>query len=155
MNNVTATIVFAIVLSGCMEHEDTVPTLEEATKIVDRVEATFTSGDPVRIMEHYAPNAVFFDASHNEPTNDRATATKWTESFVALKPRAFSPGTRILQVISEDVFISSGIATIEIEGSAGPQKIRIRYTDVYEEQPDGFMRIVNEHLSNLPNPPPK
>lgn len=155
MNNVMAATLFALALSGCMQHPDTVPTMEEATKIVDRAEATFTSGDPVRIMEHYAPNAVLFDASHNEATNDRATATKWTESFVALKPRAFSPGKRILQLISEDVFISSGIATIEIDGPGGPQRIRMRYSDVYVEQPDGFWRIVHEHLSNLPDPTAK
>lgn len=148
-------ILCVVLAASCRPAKIEHPTLEEAGKIADAAEASFTSGDPFRIMEHYAPNAVYFDASTNEPTSDRAVATKWTENFVALKPVSFSPGKRIVQILGWHTFVSSGVATMEVSGKSGPEKISIRYTDVYQLQPDKTWLIVHEHLSNLPNPAAK
>lgn len=126
--------------------------MEEAGKIVDAAEASFTSGDPFRIMEHYAPDAVIFDPGQNEPTRDRAVATKWAESFVALKPTGFSPGKRNLQILSDHLIVSSGVATVTITGKNGPEKLRTRYTDIYKQQRNKVWLIVHEHLSNVPEP---
>lgn len=152
MKNFILSIACASALMGCGPKWLPKPTQEEAAKIVDRTEASFLSGDPVRIMEHYAPDAVIFDPDQNMPTKDRAVATKWTESFVAAKPKSFSPGDRVLQILGDHTFISSGIATIEITGPKGPETVRIRYTDVYRQQPDRIWLIVHEHLSKLPYP---
>lgn len=152
MKNFILSIACAISLTGCGPKWLPKPTQEEAAKIVDRAEASFLSGDPVRIMEHYAPDAVIFDPDQNMPTRDRAVATKWTESFVAAKPKSFSPGDRVLQILGDHTFISSGVATIEITGPKGPETVRIRYTDVYRQQPDRIWLIVHEHLSKLPYP---
>lgn len=155
MKKLALAIFFCVLVASCKPAKIEHPTLEEAGKIADAAEASFTSGDPFRIMEHYAPDAVYFDASTNEPTTDRAVATKWTESFVALQPTSFSPGKRNLQILGWHLFVSSGIATVEIKGKSGPEKIRIRYTDVYQLQPNKTWLIVHEHLSNLPNPAAK
>ncbi len=136
-------------LIGCRPASLPRPTDAEAAKIVDAAESTFTSGDPVRIMEHYAPDAVLFDADHGPPTDDRAVATKRVESFVAMKPTKFLPGKRKLQFFGDHTFISSGIATVEFEGPEGPVTHRIRYTDVYRQQPNRIWLIVHEHLSQL------
>lgn len=128
------------------------PTAEEAAKIVDDAEASFTSGDASKIMAHYTQDAVFFDPGYNEPTNDRATATKWAEGFVALKPTAYSPGNRMLQVLGTDTIISSGVGTMDATGPKGPAKMPLRYTNVYRKQSDGSWLIVHEHLSSLPKP---
>ncbi len=142
-----------VLLASC-RHEKGIehPTIEEAGKIVDAAEASFTSGDSFRIMEHYAPGAVMFDAGNNEPTTDRAVATKWADAFVALKPTAFSPGKRTLQILTDHFIVSSGVATMTIAGGKGPEKVSIRYTDIYQQQPDKSWLIVHEHLSNLPKP---
>ena len=126
------------------------PTEAEAAAVVDLTEATFTSGNAETIMAHYAPGAVFFDPTIAEPTNDRATATKWTENFIAMKPTAFSPGTRKIQVLDPDTFITSGIGTIDAVVDDRPTKLAMRYTDVYEKQADGAWLIVHEHLSMPP-----
>ena len=152
MKKISSAIFCVVLLASCKPETIEHPTLEEAGKIADTAEASFTSGDPFRIMEHYAPNAVFFDAANNEPTTDRAVATKWTENFVALKPVSFSPGKRNLQILGWHMFVSSGVATMVISGKNGPEKVSIRYTDVYQQQPDKSWLIVHEHLSNLPNP---
>ena len=138
-------------LIGCRPASLPRPTDEEAAKIVDAAESTFTSGDPVRIMEHYAPDAVLFDADQGPPTDDRAVATKWAESFVAMKPTKFSPGKRKLQFFGEHTFISSGVATVEFSGASGPVVAKIRYTYVYRQQPNRIWPIVHEHLPRLEN----
>ena len=155
MKNFILSIVCASALMGCGPKWLPKPTQEEAAKIVDQAEASFLPGDPVRIMEHYAPDAVLFDPEQNMPTRDRAVATKWTESFVATKPKSFSPGERVLQILGDHTFVSSGVATIETTGPKGPETVRIRYTDVYRQQPDRIWLIVHEHLSKLPSPEEK
>jgi hypothetical protein len=152
MKNFIMLIVCASALMGCGPKWLPKPTQEEAAKIVDQAEASFLSGDPVRIMEHYAPDAVLFDPEQNMPTRDRAVATKWTEGFVATRPKSFSPGERVLQILGDHTFISSGVATIETTGPKGPKTEQIRYTDVYRQQPDRMWLIVHEHLSKLPSP---
>ena len=143
-------IVCVAILASCRPASLPRPTDEEAGKIIDAAEGTFTSGDPVRIMEHYAPDAVIFDPEQGDPTDDHAVATKWTESFVAMKPTKFSPGKRHLQFFGDHLFISSGVATVEFTGEKGANTARIRYTDVYRQQPDRSWLIVHEHLSQYP-----
>lgn len=155
MKNFMLTIACASALMGCGPKWLPKPTQEEAAKIVDQTEASFLSGDPVRIMEHYTSDAVFFDPEQNMPTRDRAVATKWTESFVATRPKSFSPGERVLQILGDHTFISSGVATVEMTGPKGLETARIRYTDVYRQQPDRIWLIVHEHLSKLPAPEEK
>ena len=138
-------------VSGCGPRSLPKPTQAEAAEIVDKTEAAFLTGDPVRIMEHYTQDAVFFDSEQDMPTRDRAVASKWTASLVAHKRRSFSRGQRVLQPLGEHVLISSGVAEIEIEGKEGPKKIKVRYTDVYQQQSDRMWLIVHEHLSKLPS----
>ena len=141
-----------VLLASCRHEKIEHPTIAEAGKIVDAAEASFTSGDSFRIMEHYAPDAVMFDSANNEPTTDHAIATKWADAFVAMKPTAFSPGKRTLQILTDDVIVSSGVATMMVAGGNGPEKVAIRYTDIYQRQRDQSWLIVHEHLSNLPKP---
>jgi ketosteroid isomerase-like protein len=150
MNMRIVVAVCAAVLVSCRPASLPRPTDEEAKKIIDAAESTFTSGDPVRIMEHYANDAVLFDPEQGDPTDDHAVATKWTESFVAMKPTKFSPGERRLQFFGDHLFITSGVATVEFAGKAGPITERVRYTDVYRQQPDRSWLIVHEHLSKYP-----
>lgn len=145
-------IAMATMLVACKPANIEPPTAEEAAKIVDAAEASFTSGDSAKIMANYVPDAVFFDPGYNDPTNDRATATKWTDGFVAMKPANFSPGNRILQVLDAHTIISSGVGTMDITGPKGPEKSRMRYTNVYMKQPDRSWLIVHEHLSVPPQP---
>ena len=126
------------------------PTEADATAAIDKVEASFTSGNAQTIMANYAPGAVFFDPMVTEPTDDRATATKWTEGFVAMKPTAFSPGARRIQVLDANTFISSGVGTMDATVDNRPTKLQMRYTDVYQKQADGSWQVVHEHLSVPP-----
>lgn len=124
----------------------------EAGKIATEAEASFTSGSVKAIMDHYAPDAVQFDPGVNAPSRDRAQLTKWTEALVAMNPRNFDPGKRMIQPLGPNAFISSGLGSIDVQTSQGLQTVHLRYTDVFRKQADGRWLIVHEHNSALPIP---
>ena len=138
----------AVALAGCSKAPQP-PTQDEAKAIVDKAEASFTSGDAAKIMTFYAPGAVMFDVVAPAPTTNRGLQTKWTESFVAMKPSNFRVPDKRVQVLDADTIIASGTGTVDA-AAPKPGPVTIRYTDVYQKQADGNWLIVHEHLSDVP-----
>ena len=128
------------------------PSTADADKIVGDAYAAFTSGDAIKMMEHYAPGAVVIDAANNLPTADRATITKWTADFAAMKPSDLTTDPRMVQVVGSDTIISSGIAAFLADIGGRRQRVSVRYTHVFARQPDGRWLIVAEHNSIPPQP---
>lgn len=148
-----STIILAslMLLAGCKGAGSSGSISESAAaKIAAEAEASFTGGDSKAIMAHYAPGAVIFDPGTNAPSRDRAQQTKWTDALIAMHPRNFDPGKRIVQPLDADTFISSGLSSIQIETSQGLQTVHLRYSDVFRKQADGKWLIVHEHNSALP-----
>jgi hypothetical protein len=125
-----------------------VPTEAEAAGIVDAAEAAWTSADTAKIMASYKEGGVWFDPVAVEPSADRATQTKWTDGFAAMKLTEKSVAAKNVQVLDADTIVASGIATFKSGSGADP--VTFRYTDVYEKQADGKWLIVHEHLSATP-----
>ena len=121
------------------------PTEAQAAAIVDAAEAGWTSAETARIMAGYKEGGVWFDPVAAEPSTDRATQTKWTDGFTAMKLTEKSVSSKNVQVLDADTIVASGIATFK--GTTGTDPVTFRYTDVYEKQPDGKWLIVHEHLS--------
>jgi uncharacterized protein (TIGR02246 family) len=128
------------------------PSQSEADKIVGDAYAAFTSGDAIRMMEHYAPGAVVVDGANNVPTSDRPTITKWTADFAAMKPSDLTTSPGIVQPLDEDTIVSSGIAAFLVDVGGRRQRVSMRYTHVFEKQADGRWLIVAEHNSVPPQP---
>ena len=126
----------------------TAPTDAEAAAIVDAAEGGWTSADTGKIMAAYKEGGVWFDPVAVEPTADRATQTKWTDGFAAMKLTEKSIAAKNIQVLDADTIVASGIATFK--GGDGADPVTFRYTDVYEKQSDGKWLIVHEHLSTTP-----
>jgi uncharacterized protein (TIGR02246 family) len=129
------------------------PTDAEAAAIVDTVESTFNSGNAATIMANYTNDAVFFDPVEPEPSNDHATAMKWTEAFAKNKFSGLNVPNRHVQVLDADTIISSGTGEFTKSDAGQPVPAKIRYTDVYQKQADGSWKVVHEHLSFPPAPP--
>ncbi len=125
-----------------------VPTESEAAAIVDGGEAAWTSADTGKIMAAYKEGGVWFDPVVVEPSADRATQTKWTDGFTAMKLTEKTIAAKNVQVLDDDTIVSSGIATLK-SGVAG-EPVTFRYTNVYQKQPDSKWLIVHEHLSAPP-----
>ena len=125
-----------------------VPTAEEAAAIVDGAEAAWTSADTGKVMAAYKEGGVWFDPVVVEPSADRATQTKWTDGFTAMKLTEKAISAKNVQVLDADTIVASGIATFK-SGAVG-DPVTFRYSDVYQKQPDGKWLIVHEHLSAPP-----
>jgi uncharacterized protein (TIGR02246 family) len=124
----------------------------EADQVVNAAYADFTSGDAVKMMAHYAPGAVVIDAANNLPSTDRATITKWTADFAALKPSDLTTNPRLVQSFNDDTIVSSGVAAFLADVGGRRQRVSVRYTHVFEKQADGKWLIVAEHNSIPPQP---
>ena len=125
---------------------------EEAEKVVANTHAAFTSGDAFRIMENYAPGASMFDPGHADMTTDRATQTKWTADFVAMKPSDLVTQPREVRVLDADTIVASGKAAFLAQVGANRERLQVRYSQVFQRQPDGAWKIVHEHMSMPPGP---
>jgi len=162
MRNSLTIAALALALAGCDVRTTTstdkgsVPgaaiTADEAEKVVSDAYAAFSSGDAIRMMEHYAPGAVVIDAANNAPSTDRATITKWNADFAAMKPSDLVTNPRIVQSFDDHTIVSSGIAAFLADVGGRRQRVSVRYTHVFERQPDGRWLIVAEHNSIPPQP---
>ncbi len=155
---ITATTVATAVLALCACNRESAPAASgatppspaEAAAIVEASEATFTSGDAARIMAQYAEGAVMFDAGRAQPTDDRATQRRLTEAFARMGLSEMQIADKHVQVLDGDTIVASGIGTFDLPGGS---RVSIRYSDVYQKQPDGRWLIVHEHLSMPPATP--
>lgn len=155
MRLLSLTIV-ALAATGCMRDapRNAPVTSDQATRIAEQAEASFTSGDLNAIMSHYANGAVMFDASHAGATTDRKVQAGWAQSFVSMKPADYHVPDRQIQVLGPDAFISSGTEVFTVAAGAARPTVSARFTDVYQRQKDGSWKIVNEHVSMPPSTAP-
>ena len=141
-------------LSGCKKTAggNTPVTEAQATRIAEAAEATFTSGDPTRILDQYAEDAVLIDASKPDPTSDRKVATDSVRALVSMKPADYRVVGRHIQLLGPDAFVSSGIEQFTVAAGAARPTVSARFNDVFQRQSDGKWKIVNEHVSMPPTP---
>lgn len=145
-----------LVLAGCMrDSRGHAPvTNDEAARIAEQAEASFTSGKLDAIMSHYADGAVMFDASHAGLTTDRKVQASWAQSFVSMKPADYHVPDRQIQIVGPDAFVSSGTEVFTVAAGAARPTVSARFTDVFQRQKDGSWKIVNEHVSMPPSTAP-
>jgi len=143
-------------LAGCMRDapRHAPVTKDEATRIAEQAEATFTSGNLDTIMRNYADGAVMFDASHGDYSTDRKVQSGWAQSFVSMKPGDYHVPDRTIQIVGPDAFVSSGTEVFTVAAGAARPTVSARFTDVYQRQKDGSWKIVNEHVSMPPTTAP-
>jgi len=141
-------------LAGCdkQQAERAPVTQAEAGAIVERAEASFSTGDVNAIMDQYANGAVMIDASHPTPSTDRKEQTGWARSFVSMKPSGYHVPDRHIQIVGPDAFISSGTEIFTVQAGNATPTVSARFTDVFQRQRDGGWKIVHEHVSMPPTP---
>src|SRR5215213_7655060 len=143
----------ALALAGCkLQNAQGAPavTREQASRIAEAAEASFTTGDVKKIMAQYADGAVMFDAGHPGFSTDRKVQTGWAQDFVTMRPADYYVPDRQIQLLGPDSFISSGTEMFTVAAGAARPTISARFTDVFQRQKDGSWKIVNEHVSMPP-----
>ncbi|MBB4713627.1 SgcJ/EcaC family oxidoreductase [Streptomyces luteogriseus] len=119
--------------------------------LFDRWNAALRTGDPKKVAELYAKDAVLLPTVSNQVRTDRAGIVDYFEHFLQNKP----VGTKVesvVNVLDRDTVIDTGVYEFSLtdHGTGEKSTVKARYTYAYEKQPNGRWLIVNHHSSKMP-----
>ncbi|MFF5844004.1 SgcJ/EcaC family oxidoreductase [Streptomyces massasporeus] len=119
--------------------------------LFDRWNAALQTGDPDRVADLYAKDAVLLPTVSNQVRADRAGIVDYFEHFLPNKP----VGTKVesvVNILDRDTVIDTGVYEFALtdHGTGEKSTVRARYTYAYEKQPNGTWLIVNHHSSKMP-----
>jgi uncharacterized protein (TIGR02246 family) len=119
--------------------------------LFDTWNAALRTGDPRKVADLYAKDAVLLPTVSDHVRTDRAEIVDYFEHFLRNKP----VGTKIdshVNILDRDTVIDTGVYefTLTDPGTGARSTVEARYTYAYEKQPDGSWLIVNHHSSKMP-----
>ncbi|MFH8626339.1 SgcJ/EcaC family oxidoreductase [Streptomyces vietnamensis] len=122
----------------------------EIAGLFDRWNAALRSGDPERVTDLYAEDAVLLPTASPRIRTDHAGIVDYFAHFLQKKPRGEKIRTEI-NILDSDSAIDAGLYRFHLtDPKTGVTKpVDARYTYVYEKR-DGRWLIVNHHSSVLP-----
>ncbi|MEU3935104.1 SgcJ/EcaC family oxidoreductase [Streptomyces sp. NPDC029044] len=126
-------------------------TKTQVLALFDQWNAALRTGDPEKVADLYAKDAVLLPTVSNQVRTDRAGIVDYFEHFLQNKPQ----GTKIesvVNVLDRDTVIDTGVYEFALtDHDTGAQStVKARYTYAYEKQPNGKWLIVNHHSSKMP-----
>jgi len=126
------------------------PTKKQIAALFDGWNAALQTGDPKKVANRYAPDAVLLPTVSNEIRTDRAEIVDYFEHFLPNKPAAKKVETYI-NVLDSDSAIDAGAYDITLtDPKTGVKRVvEARYTYEYEKR-GGKWLIVNHHSSVMP-----
>ena len=119
--------------------------------LFDQWNAALQTGDPKKVADLYAKDAVLLPTVSNQVRTDRAGIVDYFEHFLQNEPK----GTKIesvVNVLDRDTVIDTGVYEFALTDHDTGEKstVKARYTYAYEKQPNGKWLIVNHHSSKMP-----
>ncbi|MDQ0715084.1 uncharacterized protein (TIGR02246 family) [Streptomyces luteogriseus] len=119
--------------------------------LFDRWNTALQTGDPKKVADLYAKDAVLLPTVSNQVRTDRAAIVDYFELFLKNKP----VGTKVesvVNVLDRDTVIDTGVYEFSLTDHETGEKstVKARYTYAYEKQPNGTWLIVNHHSSKMP-----
>ncbi|GAA3666025.1 uncharacterized protein (TIGR02246 family) [Lentzea atacamensis] len=127
---------------------DEKPTNEQIAALFNDWNAALKTGDPQKVADHYAPNAVLLPTVSNKVRSTRAEIVDYFEHFLQNKPSGTILDSHIA-VLDNDDAIDAGTYRFALNQDGKPTTVDARYTFVYEKI-DGKWLIVNHHSSAMP-----
>jgi uncharacterized protein (TIGR02246 family) len=110
--------------------------------------AALATGDPQKVADRYAPNAVLLPTVSNKVRSTRAEIVDYFEHFLQNKPSGTILDSHVA-VLNADDAIDAGTYRFALTQDGKPTTVDARYTFVYEKI-DGKWLIVNHHSSAMP-----
>ena len=128
----------------------TKPSKKQIAALFDGWNAALQTGDPKKVANRYAPDAVLLPTVSNEIRTDRAEIVDYFEHFLPNKPVAKKVETYI-NVLDSNSAIDAGAYDITLTDPKTGKKrvVEARYTYEYEKR-GGKWLIVNHHSSVMP-----
>ncbi|MEU1001266.1 SgcJ/EcaC family oxidoreductase [Streptomyces tibetensis] len=136
--------------SSSRKHAEPV-TKAQVLGLFDDWNAALQTGDPKKVADLYAKDAVLLPTVSNQVRTDRAGIVDYFEHFLQNKP----VGTKVesvVNVLDRDTVIDTGVYEFTLTDHETGEKrtVEARYTYAYERQPGGKWLIVNHHSSKMP-----
>lgn len=128
------------------------PSQDEIAALFDQWNAALATGDPEKVADLYAPNAVLLPTASNQIRTNRAEIVDYFTHFLESKPQG-KIDRAIITVIDPQTAINTGIYTFTLIQDGQLQDVQARYTFAYQKQ-NGKWLIVNHHSSKMPEPVP-
>ncbi|MYS91112.1 MULTISPECIES: SgcJ/EcaC family oxidoreductase [Streptomyces] len=119
--------------------------------LFDQWNAALQTGDPQKVADLYAKDAVLLPTVSNNVRTDRAEIVDYFEHFLQNKP----VGTKVesvVNVLDHNTAIDAGVYEFALTDheTGAKSTVKARYTYAYEKQPNGTWLIVNHHSSKMP-----
>lgn len=144
----------ALLVTGCAtsvaktSNQDQQPTTDQVRALFADWNAALATGDPQKVADRYAPNAVLLPTVSNQVRSTRAEIVDYFEHFLTAKPSGTILDSHVA-VLDADDAIDAGTYRFSLTKDGTPTTVDARYTFVYEKL-DGKWLIVNHHSSAMP-----
>ncbi|WP_430789420.1 SgcJ/EcaC family oxidoreductase [Actinoplanes sp. G11-F43] len=125
-------------------------TAQQVRSLFDGWNRALATGDPQRVADRYARDAVLVPTVSNDVRTDRASIVDYFEHFLDNEPQAVITESHV-NVLDPTTAVDTGTYRFTLGGPAGERTVDARYTFVYELR-NGKWLIVNHHSSAMPAP---
>ncbi|ELS55046.1 SgcJ/EcaC family oxidoreductase [Streptomyces viridochromogenes] len=118
--------------------------------LFDQWNRTLQTGDPKKVADLYASDAVLLPTVSNKVRSDHAAIVDYFEHFLANKPVGKKIETHV-NVLDGNSAIDAGVYQFTLTDEATGEKsvVKARYTYAYEKR-NGEWKIVSHHSSKMP-----
>ncbi|WP_416984314.1 SgcJ/EcaC family oxidoreductase [Streptomyces sp. T028] len=126
------------------------PSKKQIAALFDGWNAALRTGDPEKVADRYAKDAVLLPTLSNKVRTDRAGIVDYMEHFLENKPVGKKIETHV-NVLDGNSALDSGVYQFTLTDHATGKKrvVEARYTYEYEKR-GGKWLIVNHHSSAMP-----
>ncbi|MGJ5826168.1 SgcJ/EcaC family oxidoreductase [Streptomyces ossamyceticus] len=126
------------------------PSKKEIAALFDGWNKSLQTGDPKKVADRYAKDAVLLPTVSNKVRTDRAGIVDYFHHFLENKPKGKKVQT-IINVLDGNSAIDAGVYqfTLTDPKTGDKRVVKARYTYEYEKR-DGVWKIVNHHSSAMP-----
>jgi uncharacterized protein (TIGR02246 family) len=144
----------AVLVAGCSTTTATPkesadkPTTEQIEALFADWNAALATGDPDKVADRYAPNAVLLPTVSNQVRSTRAEIVDYFQHFLENKPKGQILDSHVAVLNANDA-IDAGTYRFTLTKDGQESTVDARYTFVYEKL-DGRWLIVNHHSSAMP-----
>ncbi|MEV6237071.1 SgcJ/EcaC family oxidoreductase [Lentzea sp. NPDC051838] len=151
---VTALAATALLVTGCASNaaeapkSDVMPTTDQIKALFADWNNALATGDPQKVADRYAPNAVLLPTVSNQVRSTRAEIVDYFEHFLQNKPSGTILDSHVAVLDPKDA-IDAGTYRFALTKDGKATTVDARYTFVYEKI-DGKWLIVNHHSSAMP-----
>ncbi|MFE1876018.1 SgcJ/EcaC family oxidoreductase [Streptomyces sp. NPDC059496] len=132
------------------QHRDPQPGKAQIAGLFDTWNKALQTGDPKKVADLYASDAVLLPTVSNKIRTDRAEIVDYFEHFLQNKPVGAKVET-IVNVLDKNSAIDTGVYafTLTDPKTGAKSTVKARYTYEYEKR-NGKWLIVNHHSSKMP-----